>query len=296
MPGFEDGTIVQDGIARLGPMATRLMSAVDGVFAAWGERVGALAITPPPLLTVGELTTLDVYQNFPHLSMVATTIEPDQLSDFRPAFIGRDALQDARMALPSAVCYSFYLHLRGRRLVGGDMLKLTGVGTCYRNEDHFDGLRRLRAFRMREVVALGEPDQVRQHLAQFTALITRFTAAVGLQTERQAASDPFFDPDSPQAKWQLADPVKYEFQVGDLAIASVNEHHKFFGDRCAISLDDGATVSTGCAAFGLERWLHALGERYDADWPAALAAVEAAGAESLADLPPADQARWPELS
>ena len=280
MPKFDDGTIIQDGTATLGPAATRLLNLTDSVFAGWADSAGALPMTMPPLLTVAELASLDVYRNFPHLSMVATTLETGGLPDASPAEIAPGSLQHARMAMPSAVCYGFYLRLRDRTLTG--KTALTAVGTCYRNEDHFDGLRRLRAFRMREVAMLGQPEQVRQHLERFTNLIVRFTEAAGLEIERQAANDPFFDPDGAQARWQQLDAVKHEFCFGDLAIASANEHRKFFGQRCRISLDDGTPASTGCAAFGLERWVHALAVRYRGNWEAAYAAVEAGRAATAA--------------
>jgi len=43
-----------------------------------------------------------------------------------------------------------------------------------------------------------------------------------------------------------------------LAIASFNDHETFFGEAYGIRLADGAPASTGCVAFGLERWLLAF--------------------------------------
>jgi hypothetical protein len=60
-------------------------------------------------------------------------------------------------------------------------------------------------------------------------------------------------------------PVKEEFVFGDsLAIASVNFHRNFFGERCAITLPDGGPAFTSCVAFGLERWLAALADHFGA--------------------------------
>ena len=75
-----------------------------------------------------------------------------------------------------------------------------------------------------------------------------------------------------KAKMQRLFPVKEEFVVGGLAIGSVNYHRNFFGERCGILAGED-TAHTSCLAFGLERWVHVLTDRFgSAD--AAAAAVE----------------------
>ncbi|MNT17466.1 Amino acid--[acyl-carrier-protein] ligase 1 [compost metagenome] len=65
---------------------------------------------------------------------------------------------------------------------------------------------------------------------------------------------------------QRLDPVKEEFVYGgSVSIASVNYHRNFFGERCNIKDSEGKSVFSGCVAFGMERWLHALLETYDQD-------------------------------
>ncbi len=269
-----------DGFATLGDQATRLLARLDATFVDWAWRAGAAELSLPPLLPVAKLSTLDVYQNFPHLAMVASTLEPDRFADIGShpqQFEPRD-LRPAAFGLPSAVCYGVYLHLAGRTLTGPALV--TAVGTCYRNETHYDGLRRLAGFRMREVVALGAPEDALGHLERFTTLVLAFGAALGLPIEREAATDPFYDNTTPQALWQTVAPVKHEFIVDGLAIASVNEHRTFFGDHCGIRLTGpDAVFSSSCAAFGLERWVHVLAERFGPDLAGALSAVERAHAE-----------------
>jgi hypothetical protein len=152
---------------------------------------------------------------------------------------------------------------------------VTVLGRCFRREERYQGLRRLLGFHMREVVALGRRAFTERHLAAFDARITAFCDALGLPVRKEAASDPFYDRQGQRALLQRLSPVKHEFIVDDLAIASLNVHRNFFGERCDISLA-GEPVSTSCAAFGLERWLSVLRDRYG-DWPAALDAVRAAG-------------------
>jgi hypothetical protein len=208
--------------------------------------------------------------------MVATTLDTEKFANgsTHPEHIGAEGLDASRFGLPSAVCYGVYLHLRDRAL---DNALMTVVGTCFRNEQHYDGLRRLGAFRMREVVALGSPEHARAHIDRFTKLVLEFAMQAGLSINRQAANDPFFDVEGPQALWQRLVPVKHEFIVDDLAITSVNEHRTFFGERCRIRLSDvSAPISSSCVAFGLERWISVLTTRYEGDWDAVFKAVHRA--------------------
>jgi len=265
---------VRDGIATLDDTATRLLTRIDEVFLDWAMRCGARQMTLPAVLAVPDLAKLDVYQNFPHLAMVASSLDPERLAAVgsHPGLFEPPDLAPARLGLPSAVCYGVYLHFGGQTLPRNALI--TAVGTCFRNEAHFDGLRRLAVFRMREIVALADPPNARAHLDRFSTLILAFARHLGLSLERTAASDPFYDNTTPQALWQQAAPVKHEFVCDGLAIASVNEHRTFFGDRCGIRLARaGATFSSSCVAFGLERWIHALSARFDADLEAAREAV-----------------------
>ena len=98
--------------------------------------------------------------------------------------------------------------------------------------------------------------------------------ALGLPVATAVATDPFFAPTS-RAAVQALFPVKEEFVYrGSLAIGSVNFHRNFFGERCQIRSADGAFAYSGCAAYGVERWMHALDQRYAGDADAIVDAVD----------------------
>jgi hypothetical protein len=98
-------------------------------------------------------------------------------------------------------------------------------------------------------------------------------ARIGLSTRVEVATDPFYQPQSSRALLQQLFPAKREFVYGEsLAVASVNFHRNFFGERCRIRTKDGEPAFSGCVAFGLERWLHALLEIFGHD----VAAIEQA--------------------
>jgi hypothetical protein len=244
-----------DAPAILDPDQTDLLRALDAVFTGWGRAAGAREILPPPVYPVSDLQKFDVYTNFPHLALVAAPLDltdgPPKPADQR--FAQAD-LGEARLGLPHATCFGAYLFYEDTEL-GQDTL-ITLVNRCFRNEDHYVPLRRLASFQMREIVALGSFEHTQQVLADFTERITAFGAALGLDLNRVAASDPFFENDGARALMSKLSPVKHEFQAGELAIASVNTHRNFFGERCRIRVADTSGYAfTSCVAFGLERWL-----------------------------------------
>lgn len=277
-PIAQESVDLSDALVILGPDRTDLLLELDRTFASWGNSAGAREISPPPIYAVSDLEKFDVYTNFPHLNLVAATLDLENGSG-KPSdgrFAGH-GLQDARLGLPHATCYGAYLFYEGRPLAGDTLVTL--VNRCFRNETRYGGLGRLLSFQMREVVALGGYDHTQRTLAEFTDRILGFAEALELELEKTAASDPFFENDGPRALLQRLSPVKFEFQHNGLAIASVNTHQNFFGERCRITLPDGEEYAyTSCTAFGLERWVTVLEELHDNDPRSALRHVRAAAA------------------
>jgi hypothetical protein len=254
----------QLGLTPLGAEETRLLRLLDATFERWGLEMDAASVTMPPLLPVSSLAALGYYENFPHQAMLATHLD---LRVGSPAVgngadgIGPDALSQAALALPPAACYGVYLSYAGTAVADGTAV--TVVGRCFRKEERYDGLRRLLGFHMREIVRLGTRNTVDEHLRVFTERILAFAADLDLSMSRVPATDPFYDSGSSKALMQKLSPVKYEFVVDDLAIASTNVHRNFFGERCEITLSgSGELASTSCVAFGLERWISVLADRY----------------------------------
>jgi seryl-tRNA synthetase len=262
MTGVDGG----QALAFLDPAETALVAELDRTFRDWAADAGAVEISAPPLYPVTDLEKFDVYQNFPHLALVAGPLELTQ-REGKPVDgrFGPADLVDGRYGLPHATCYGAYLYHEGG-VVDGDTV-VTLVNRCFRNEDHFGGLRRLVSFQMREIVAIGTFEHTQDLIARHTGRIADLGAALGLSLEQVAATDPFFAKESGRALLQRLHPVKHEFQHDGLAIASVNTHRNFFGERCDIRLRAGGQHAyTSCVAFGLERWLAVLTDRHgDAD-------------------------------
>jgi seryl-tRNA synthetase len=271
---------VDAGLATLGPQLVGLRAALERRFLAWAAEAGAPSMLFPPLLRARDLERLDYFKSFPHLAVVASRIRPERL-DAHYARGGSVAqgipagdLMDGQYVLPSAACYNVYLHLAGTALDGPRYV--TTVATCFRNENRYDELQRLWSFSMREIVCLGTAEEVQRHLGAFKERILGFAAGLGVELDVEVASDPFYQPGSSRALMQKLFPQKEEMVYGrSLAIASLNFHRNFFGERCAIRTADGQPAFTGCVAFGIERWLHALLDRFAGDAAGAAAAIEA---------------------
>jgi seryl-tRNA synthetase len=270
-------TATSNGLEVLDGTQLRLLRAIDAVFLRLAGDWQAPEFRFPFLMRCKDLDTFDYYDNFPHLGLAATRLDPARLSKelattSRPVErMPAEVMETTAFALPSAACYSIYVDLAGSELPADGVLRTT-VGTCFRNEDHYEGLRRLLGFSMREIVCIGPEHAAKSHLVRAKEAVVALCAELGLELRIEAATDPFFDKNSGKAKMQRLFPVKEEFVVGGLAIGSVNYHRNFFGDRCEIRAGDD-TAHTSCLAFGLERWVHTLTDRFgSAD--AAASAVE----------------------
>ncbi|RKT88952.1 tRNA synthetase class II core domain (G, H, P, S and T) [Saccharopolyspora antimicrobica] len=274
-------TIATDnGLSVLDGGQLRLLRAIDAVFLSFADRWDVPEFRYPHLVRSQDLDKFDYYDNFPHLGLAAARLDPARLGAAlaeaqRPVDrIPTEVMEPSAFALPSAACYAIYADLAGSTLPADGTMRCT-VATCFRNEDHYDGLQRLHGFSMREIVCIGPEERAKQHLARAKEAVTALCAELGLEVKLAVATDPFFDRNSGKAKMQKLFPVKEEFVVDGLAIGSVNYHRNFFGERCAIQAG-GDTAHTSCLAFGLERWVHTLTERFGST-DAALSAVEGLG-------------------
>lgn len=226
----------------------------------------------PPLVRVGDLDRIDYFENFPHLGSWVSPLRSECVDRYTRAEsvaeIPAQDLQPAAYALPSAACYGVYTHLRDNAVEETRTYTLTRQ--CFRREDAYRDLDRLWGFHMQEVVCVGAESQVKDFLRRGKAELQKIVAAIGLPIVIETAQDPFFSKENPRLAMQKLFPTKEEFQFSDrrLAIASVNFHHNFFGERFDIRLPDGAPAFTGCVAMGQERWMAALLEFHDGDFDA----------------------------
>jgi hypothetical protein len=249
------GHAADGGLATFGPDALAAMEAIDAAVVRRALDTGASELALPPLLRVEDLARIDYLASFPHLGNAVAAISPSGLDPRDDHAVAPGALEAADHLLPSAACYGVYFGLAGAEIERP--LMRTVRGQCFRREEAYDGLRRLRAFTMREVVYVGSRDGAAEHVRDWERWTLELAAEHGIEVSVGAAADPFYDPEGSRALLQRLAPVKREVTAfGEVAIASLNVHRNFFGERLSIHFD-GEPAFTSCAGFGLERWLWA---------------------------------------
>jgi seryl-tRNA synthetase len=252
------------GLATLGPDEVAIRDALEERILGWAAECGAEPAIYPSLIPVEGLDRLDYFRNFPHLGVMTAGIAEHALETGideagTVETIAPEQLEPARYALPSAACFNVYLSMAGERIDGAR--RITTGANCFRREDHYDDTRLL-GFYMREIVCVGVRGAVLDHLATFKPRVLAFAEELGLPLRAEPSSDPFFDSSGARALMAQLFPVKEELvhdgESGEVAIASLNFHRNFFGERCGITLADGSPAFSGCVAFGIERWITVL--------------------------------------
>lgn len=262
-----------------GPLLS-LDKALDDVFLGWAEELGAPEVRFPAFLAAKHLHRLQYFSSFPHLATFAAPLsrEPAVLQRFADRAhvdedgaieLGAEAMAPVTHVVTPAACYHAYVELEGRELQ--ERTTLTTRATCCRQEDRYVPLERQWTFSMREIVCVGTPDEVAAFLEEAAAKLSRFVDRLKLPVAWQSATDPFFAPaKNPKYVFQRLEPVKRELVLdGRLALASTNDHRTYFGEAFGLTRD-GAALSSGCIAFGVERWLSAFRHTFGDDaarWP-----------------------------
>ncbi|HWL85005.1 MAG TPA: aminoacyl--tRNA ligase-related protein [Polyangiaceae bacterium] len=267
----------ESGQSVLSGKLLELEARVDQSFVALARAWNALEYRFPTFISAVELQKLDYFRSFPHLVSFPVSLDPEEanLEHFAREPLGPGGevqltkTRPVREVLTPAACYHIYIHEQSRSF---DRPRYyTTRNTCFRREQYYEPLRRQWGFNMREIVCVGTLDEVKSFLTACSAQVDTLLSAVGLEVAWTAATDPFFQP-SKNAKYiaQRVNPTKTEAIFGgDLAIASVNLHQDHFGHTFGLSRQ-GAPSFSGCVAFGIERWLHAVVAQHGLDanrWP-----------------------------
>ena len=272
---------VAPGVSGLSGRVAALRREIEGAIADIARAETPNEWCAPAGVSFDTLERAKYFSSFPQWLSTASHLSGDEAilhsiaSSESPGRAARSSASAPQIALPPAVCYNTYAALADSTIDAPVMM--TAQGTCWRHEgERHSPLERGWAFTMREIVCLGTPWDVKSLLDRGVERASALAARLELETEIVVASDPFFAPSARgRAALQRIKGLKHElvFRFPDgrpLAIASFNDHEEFFGDAFSISLADGSTASSGCVAFGLERWLLAVLVTYGvdpADWP-----------------------------
>ncbi len=228
--------------------------AIDRQFVEWARAWGAVEAQFPALIARAVLAQAEYPQAFPHLLMSACTCVDPVLPE--ATLLEAPNLAPSGWLLSPAVCYHAYTQWEGQTLTGPQVL--TARGRCFRREAEFVPGRRQLEFEMREIVLCGAPEWIETRVAEARGRIEALAGAAGFTGVWETAEDPFFLPTAQgKAFIQRLQETKKEYvvrQPAPLAVASINRHGAFFGDRFHIRLAGGEPAQTACIAFGLDRW------------------------------------------
>jgi hypothetical protein len=230
---------------------------LDASLRGWALDSGGDEQSFPVLIAAETLRRAEYPAAFPHLLMApAVAADPAEPLALENVFLTEHYLSPA-------VCYHAYAGLEDLTLDQGRTI--TARGRCFRHEDAASLApgRRQVEFEMRELILVGDPAWIEERLVALQPGVELLARSFGLHGEWQPANDPFFLPRAQgKAHMQRLLGTKIEFCLPDgLAVASINRHHTFFGERFHIRTADGAAAHSACIAFGLDRWAaHAAGQ------------------------------------
>lgn len=250
--------------------------------------LGALNEEYPSLISMDTLNKTNHFTSFPHHVLFTQHLKEDFsiIDSFTSKVKTNNALHESmiqandmkitNLVKSPAVCYHCYKSLENTE-VQGEGYVVTSVGKCsrYESNNHSD-FGRLLDFSMREIIFVGEDTFVKKMRAKSIELMKGFLSLWEIDALIENANDPFFTDDyQVKSFFQRDMEMKYEvkFKVpylkSSISVSSSNYHGNVFGQAFSIKKEDNY-VSTGCLAFGLERWIFAFLSQYGLDsekWP-----------------------------
>jgi seryl-tRNA synthetase len=269
------------GVWGRGPSFERAVAALERAIDRETQSDAATRLRFPPVISRRDFEKSGFLRSFPHLAgaVHAFAGDPAQHQDLLQCIeSGGDwsgFVEKTDTVLTPAACYPVYATLGNLALPqAGRLFDVSSY--CFRHEPSADPTRMV-AFRMREQVRVGTPDDVvafREHWILRAQLM--FTE-LGLVAYPAPANDPFFGRGGKLlALTQREERLKFELLVSIVsaerptAVMSFNYHQDHFSRAFGFTTPDGAPAHTACVGFGLERIALALFHTHGfelARWP-----------------------------
>ncbi|MFD2673360.1 aminoacyl--tRNA ligase-related protein [Marinicrinis sediminis] len=246
-----------------------LEHALDGIFRELALKHGAKLRRYPSFFSRDQMARSGYLEHFPQHVYGLSEIPHDEqkLADYRALWLQtkevQSAFESSDLYLQPCLCFHVYDELATVQQEEGLQL-FSAEGPCYRHE-HRGRLSpsRLREFRMREIVYVGEGKPVADMRDQLIEDAWSWFQELGLRGYVETATDPFyFHEDHALMFFQSSGALKYElrFQLDDntdFSIASFNLCGHVLCNSFGVQSCYGE-VHSGCTGFGIDRWLQAI--------------------------------------
>ncbi|MEY9860781.1 seryl-tRNA synthetase [Catenulispora sp. GAS73] len=220
------------------------------------------ALTAPPVLPREVVERSGYVREFPHLLGSVHNYGGDATDWLTrrtaavPGGLWHETQTIADVVLTPAACYHVYPFLSAQP--EALPARFAVESWCYRHEATSEP-GRLRSFRMRELVYVGEPKACIEFRDRWRERASRWLTELGLDVTVEAATDPFFGTGAKllsgsqraqELKFELAAPVADGVRQ---AVVSANCHKSHFGETFGVRLPEGGPAHSACIGFGLER-------------------------------------------
>ncbi|MGX1760976.1 hypothetical protein ACWIG5_29340 [Streptomyces lydicus] len=241
----------------------------------------------PTLIRTKALETAGYFKAFPQHLMFVTRLHNDidayraVQDQYEGAGIDAAVLhscENVDYCLPPTMCYHTFHQHSGRTLETERLHVVTSRGKSFRFEAGYaTTLERLWDFTIREIVFMGDRQDVLEARELMMSRVFALLEDLGLNGFCEVGNDPFFcgSDTSQQILSQRLLELKYELRLPvspehSIAVGSFNFHGDLFGRRFGILRGSGEPTNSGCIGFGLERLVYAFLCQYGLDtagWP-----------------------------
>ena len=278
---LESGQVIEfdTGLLGFGETFLKIMSLIDAIIIKWGKQYDSKEYSYPDLINLDTLKQYNYLEEFPQYLMFSSHIKNDikLIRYFGRNVNKNESYSDQYIARPElanklAVCPHVYKQFQGRTLDITKPIVVSTVGKCKRYEAaNMNTCERLLDFTMREIVILGKSSDVLKIREEFIEKMKGLIKYLGINASIKSASDPFFSSKfSPKILLQRNLKLKYELNLSlpyngnELSAGSFNYHYDHFA-QCFDLKGKEEDLTTGCMAFGLERFGYGLISQYGVD-------------------------------
>lgn len=244
-----------------GTKDTQLIMKLEKDFLSFSDNYKVNYWTIPALIDGNILKKCGYFNTMPHQLTMAGHFSEKECVEIQSNTFSKIqyCATDGYFFTPAA-CIHLYPHIKDENIYNE---LITTYARVYRYENgHYEQGQRLWDFGVREFVAIGSQEYVKNFLNDFKKKALAYIKSLGIAAYLKKANDHFYPSreNDIKEKLQKANNLKTELIVNinnrELAIASFNYHKYHFSKL--FEFDKNEKIVTGCVGFGIDRWVYLL--------------------------------------